>query len=322
MNAGHASATAPGSAAARSQRRLLLVLGLTAAYMVAEVVGGLLTGSLALLADAGHMLTDVLGLAMASAAIWFAQRPATPARTYGFYRLEILAALANALVLFGVAGGVLLEAWQRFQEPPAIDSLPMLLVAVGGLVVNLVGVRLLHTHAAESLNARSAYLEVLGDLLGSVGVIAAALTIRFTGWWQADPLISVLIGLLILPRTWSLLRSALDVLLEATPHDVDVRQIEAAMRTVPAVASVHDLHVWSITSGFVALSGHVLADGRPSSDVLHDVQTTLRDRFSIEHATLQVERADHADDGACCTMDARCLVVTSARSALASEPRA
>ncbi len=301
-----------GSAAARSQRRLLLVLGLTAAYMVAEVVGGLLTNSLALLADAAHMLTDVLGLGMALVAIRFAQRPATPARTYGFYRAEILAALVNSVVLFGISGYILYEAWRRFQAPPEVSSLPMLAVAVGGLVVNLIGARLLHAGAGESLNVRGAFLEVVADLLGSLGVILAAVIIHFTGWWPADPLISVVIGLFILPRTWRLLKSALDVLLEATPAHINVREVASSMRQVPGVASVHDLHVWTITSGFVAMSGHVEASGRPSSEVLHDLQRMLRDRFAIEHATLQVERPDHADDGACCTMDPRCLVVGGA----------
>ncbi len=311
-----------GSAAARSQRRLLVVLGLTMTYMVVEAVGGLLTNSLALLADAGHMLTDVLGLGMALLAIRFAQRPATPVKTYGLYRAEILAALVNSVVLFGIAGYILYEAWRRFQAPPEVSSLPMLAVAVGGLVVNLIGVRLLHTGAGESLNVRGAFLEVVADLLGSLGVILAAGIIYLTGWWLADPIISVVIGLFILPRTWRLLKSALDVLLEATPEHIDVEQVGAAMREVPGVASVHDLHVWTITSGFVAMSGHVQADGRRSSQVLHDLQALLRERFGIEHTTLQVEQPGHTDDGACCTIDPRCLVVSQPPPApTMAEPR-
>ncbi len=301
-----------GSAAAQHQRRLVVVLVLTSTYLVAEVVGGLLTNSLALLADAGHMLTDVLGLAMALAAIRFGQRPATPAKTYGFYRTEILAALANSVVLVGVAGYILVEAWRRFQAPPDIASLPMLLVATGGLVVNLIGAKLLHAGAGESLNVQGAFLELSSDLLGSIGVILAALIISLTGWWQADPIISVVIGLFILPRTWRLLKGALDVLLEAAPPSVKVADVEAAVRQVPGVASVHDLHVWTITSGFVAMSGHVEAQGRSSSDVLHDVQGVLKDRFRIEHATLQVEQCDHPEDVVCCTLDPRCLVVGGA----------
>ncbi|MCX6023060.1 MAG: cation diffusion facilitator family transporter [Chloroflexi bacterium] len=306
------------SAAAKSQRRLTMVLGLTTAYMLAEVAGGLLTNSLALLADAGHMFTDVLGLAMALVAIRFAQRPATPAKTYGFYRAEILAALVNGVVLFGIAGYILYEAWLRFREPQQIDSLPMLTVALGGLAVNLFGAGLLHSGAGESLNIRGAFLEVLSDLLGSVGVIGAAAIIYFTGWQQADPLVSVLIGLFILPRTWSLLKSALDVLLEATPSHIDLHQVEDSMRQTPGVESVHDLHIWTITSGFVAMSGHVLAKERPSGDVLHDLRLRLRQQFGIEHVTLQVEQPDHADDGACCSVDARCLVAGAGVPALAA----
>lgn len=306
--AGHTHGFA-GSAAAASQRQLLLVLGLTTLYLVAEVIGGLVTGSLALLADAGHMFTDVLGLGMASLAIWFAKRPATAARTYGFYRMEVLAALANSVILLGVAVYILFEAWHRFRSPPEVDGLPMLVVAAGGLVVNLIGIKVLHAGAGESLNVQGAFLELVADLLGSVGVILAAVVIYFTGWWPADPIISVVIGLFILPRTWKLLRAALDVLLEATPGHLNAGQVEAAMRQVEGVVSVHDLHIWTITSGFVAMSAHVLTNGRPSAVVLHEVQTLLRERFSIEHTTLQVEEPDHREDGACCTIDPRCLMV-------------
>jgi cobalt-zinc-cadmium efflux system protein len=306
----------PARAATNSERRLLLVLGLTAGYMVAEVAGGLLANSLALLADAGHMLADVLGLAMALFALRFARRPATPAKTYGFYRTEILATLANSLVLFGITGYILYEAWRRFQEAPAVSSLPMLVVALGGLLVNLVGVRLLHAGAGQSLNLHGAFLEVLGDLLGSLGTILAAAIIHFTGWWPADPLISVLLGLFIVARTWRLLKRALDVLLEATPEHLKVEHIEAAMRDVPGVASVHDLHVWTISSGFVAMSGHVAARGRSSSDVLHDLQALLRERFGVEHTTLQVEHCEHADDVACCTLDPHCLLIDGASSVI------
>jgi cobalt-zinc-cadmium efflux system protein len=287
-----------------------MVLAITATYMVAQALGGWLTGSLALVADAGHMLTDVLGLVMALAAIRVAQRPATGRRTYGFYRTEILAAVANGLVLFGVAGVILVEAWHRLTQtvPPELHTGPMLAVAVGGLVVNLVGVRLLHSGAQESLNLRGAFLEALSDLLGSLGVVVAAIIIALTGWWQADPVVSILIGLFILPRTWNLLRSSLDVLLESTPHHIDVAAMERALASVPGVQSVHDLHVWTITSGFVAMSGHVLADSRRGSDVLHDLRLVLRDQFGIQHATLQVERTNHQDDGACCDIKVGCTI--------------
>jgi cobalt-zinc-cadmium efflux system protein len=293
-----------------AQSRLVLVLAATAVYLVAEVVGGLLTGSLALLADSGHLLTDVLGLGMAVAAIRFARRPATPSRTYGFYRAEILAALINSLVLLAISGSILVAAWERFRNPGPVEAGPMLIVAAGGLVVTLVGVALLHRDAQHSLNVRGAFLEVFGDLLGALGTMLAAAIILATGWSPADPLISALIGLLIVPRAVALLRNVVDVLLESTPRHLDTHAIEAAMRAVPGVTSVHDLHVWSITSGFVAMSGHVAASGRPSALVLHDLRGMLRERFGIEHVTLQVEveSADHADDWACCTLDPRCLV--------------
>jgi cobalt-zinc-cadmium efflux system protein len=247
-----------------------------------------------------------------------AQRPATLSKTYGFYRAEVLSAAVNALVLLGIGGFILYEAWGRFHEPHPVDSLPMLLVASGGLVVNLIAAWTLHADAEHSLNVRGAFLEVVADVLGSVGVIVAAVVIFLTGWTPIDALVSALIGLLILPRTWSLLKTALDVLLEATPAHLDLDAIAAAMREVRGVASVHDLHVWTITSGFVAMSGHVQARTRPSGDVLHDLQDLLRERFGIEHVTLQVESDDHVDEGACCVMDPRCLpgaIGPSARSA-------
>jgi cobalt-zinc-cadmium efflux system protein len=298
-----------GSSAAGHRGRLTIVLILTTAYMLAEVIAGVWTGSLALVADAGHMFTDVCGLGMALAAIWFAQRPATAAKTYGFYRTEILAAVVNGILLFGVAAYILYEAWRRFSEPEAVNSVPMLVVAIGGLIVNLIGAKLLHGASEESLNARGAFLEVLSDLLGSIGVIMAAGVIYLTGWWQVDPIVSVLIGLFILPRTWGLLKSAIDVLLEAVPSGVDLEAIERAMQTVEGVRSVHDLHVWSITSGFIAMSAHVTGGARPSEAILHDLQALLTERFGIRHATLQVEAEDHADDGACCVADPRCLVL-------------
>jgi cobalt-zinc-cadmium efflux system protein len=296
-----------------SERRLALVLVLTAVYMLAELVGGWLTGSLALLADSGHLLGDVLGLLMALTAVRFARRPATTGKTYGFYRAEILAALANGVALLVVAGWIVYAAWERLSAPTALDiqALPMLVVAFGGLIVTFVGVALLHAGAQASLNMRAAFLEVFGDLLGSIGTILAALIILTTGWIQADAIISALIGAFMIPRALVLLRSVIDVLLESTPRHLDMREIETAMRAQPGVESVHDLHVWSITSGFDAMSGHVRSNDRPSEEVLHDLRTMLRDRFGIRHVTLQVESADHADDGACCVMDPRCFVPTS-----------
>jgi cobalt-zinc-cadmium efflux system protein len=305
----------PASAGEIAERRLTLVLAITAVYMLAELAGGLLTGSLALVADSGHMLGDVLGLAMAVAAIRFARRPATAGKTYGFYRVEILAALVNCITLLVVAGWIILAAWQRLMAPmPEIQAVPMLLVACGGVIVTLTGVALLRRSAEESLNARAAFLEIVGDLLGSIGAIFAALIIIATGWTPIDALISGLIGLLMLPRGVALLRSVVDVLLESTPRHLDMPRIEAAMRSVPGVESVHDLHVWSITSGFDAMSGHVRSNGRPSQAVLHDLRMMLREQFGIEHITLQVEAADHTDDEACCVADPRCFVPAPIRT--------
>lgn len=298
-----------GSAAGHGERRLWLVVGLTGTYLVVEVLGGWLTGSLALLADAGHMFTDVVGLGLALAAIRLARRPPTPRRTYGFYRAEILGALANSLLLFAMAGYVLFEAWHRLQAPPDVHSIPMLLVAAGGLVVNLSGMALLRAGAQESLNLRGAYLELFSDLLGSLGAIVAAVVIAVTGWSLVDPLVSLGIGLFILPRTWRLLMGAVDILLEATPAHVPVAEVEAAMRRIAGVHSIHDLHIWTITSGFVALSSHVLATGRSADSVLHDLRQLLHDQFGIAHVTLQIESPDHADDGTCCTLDALCPAV-------------
>jgi cobalt-zinc-cadmium efflux system protein len=310
---GHGAETHAEQSAA-SERRLLIVLAITGAYLLAEVIGGWLTGSLALLADAGHLLGDVLGLSMAVGAIRFARRPATAGKTYGFYRAEILAAMVNSLVLLAVSAWILLSAWERWREAAStVDAAPMLVVALGGLAVTLLGVKLLHPGAQESLNVRGAFLEMLSDLLGSIGTAIAAIVILLTAWTPADAVVSAFIGVLIVPRAIGLLRSVVDVLLESTPRHVDMAEIEAAMRAQPGVESVHDLHVWSISNGFEAMSGHVRSNGRPSEDVLHDLRSMLHDRFGLEHLTLQVESADHADDGACCLADPRCFVPTAVR---------
>ena len=282
-------ATIGGSAAGRNKGKLQIVLALTGFYLCAEVVGGLLTGSLALLADAGHMLTDVGGLALALLAIRFAERPPTPDRSYGYYRAEILAALANAVVLIGISLYILYEAYQRFRDPPEVASLEMLLVAGVGLVVNVIGVVLLRQGAAESLNLKGAFFEVVSDLLTSVGVMIAGVVMLTTGWYYADPIISAAIGLLILPRTWRLLREAVGVLLEGTPQDVDLEALRTALAALPGVTGVHDLHVWSITSGMNALSVHVVvANERPPSEMLQAVHRRVAD-FAIAHATVQLE---------------------------------
>ena len=289
---GHNHAHTP---AGRNKRRLAIVLGLTTLYLIAEVVGGLLTGSLALLADAGHMLTDVAGLGLALLAIRFAERPATPERTYGFYRVEILAALANAVILIFISFYILYEAYGRFMNPPEVESKVMLLIAGIGLVINVVGILVLRAGASESLNMKGAYFEVLSDLLTSVGVIIAGLIMLTTGWYYADPLLSAGIGLFILPRTWMLLRDALGVLLEGTPSDVNLASVREGISSLPGVEGVHDLHVWSLTSGVNAMSVHaVLEDGATHDEVLVAVRKLVTSDFKIAHATVQVESRECA----------------------------
>ncbi len=278
------------SGGGRHRQSLLLALGLTSVYLIVEVVGGILTGGLALLADAGHMLTDVAGLVLALFAITYAQRPPTARHTYGYYRTEILAALLNGALLFAVAGYILIEAWRRFQDPPSVQSGPMILIALIGLGVNLVSAWLLHRGSGESLNVRGAYLEVLSDMLGSLGVLVAGAIIFFTGWPYADPLFSVAIGLFIIPRTWRLVSEAVTVLLEGTPARIDLDEVREALTAVPGAADVHDLHVWSLTTGLDAMSGHVVLSGDQESDsVLTALTKLLNDRFAIAHTTIQVE---------------------------------
>ncbi len=281
------------STAADHRSKLLWVFALTSVVLVAEVIGGFVSGSLALLADAGHMFTDVAGIALALFAIGFAARPADDARTYGFYRLEILAAALNAVLLFGIAGWVLFEAWRRLSEPPEIQGGLMLAVALLGAAANAVSMRVLHPVQGQSLNMRGAYLEVLGDLLGSVAVLVAALVIRLTGWELADPIASVIIGLLIVPRTWQLLRDSANVLLEATPKGVELVEVRRHIVHTEGVADVHDLHAWTITSGMPVLSAHVvLAEGADGPAVLDRLAACLSDDFDIEHCTFQLETSD------------------------------
>jgi cobalt-zinc-cadmium efflux system protein len=278
------------TAAARARPALAATVVLTGGFLLVEVAAAFWTGSLALLADAGHMLTDVAGVGLALFAIWVAARPPTPAKTYGYYRAEILAALVNAVALLGVAGFILVEAYRRLSEPPEILAAPMLAVAAGGLVVNLVCAWLLHRDAAASLNVRAAYLEVLADALSSVAVLAAAAVIVVTGWTVADVVVSVGVALLIVPRTWRLLSQAVNVLLEGTPPHLALRDVETAMCAVPGVRRVHDLHVWTLTSGREAMSAHVVVeDVRESDRLLETLHAVLHARFGIDHTTIQLE---------------------------------
>jgi len=290
MGEGHSHREHAQSAGGRHTRSLAWTLALTATFLVVEVAGGLWARSLALLADAGHMLTDVAGLALALFALWFAAKPPTPAKTYGYYRVEILAAFVNAVVLLGISAFILYEAYQRLLAPPEILAGPMLVVAIVGLVANLIGMRLLHQGSAESLNIKGTYCEVMSDALGSLGVIVAAVVVLLTGWRLADPIVAAGIGLFIVPRTWRLLRQAVDVLLEGTPAHLNLEEMDAAMRTVAGVRRVHDLHAWTLTSGRYAMSAHVVVDSLGEGDrLLGQLHVLLHDRFGIDHTTLQLE---------------------------------
>lgn len=292
MGQGHSHGGLPGagSAAGRHKRRLVAALALTLAYMAAEVVGGLLTGSLALLADAAHMLTDAGGLALALLAIRFGERAPTATKTFGYLRFEILAALANAVVLLLLTVYILYEAYRRFAAPPEVLGWPMLLVAGVGLVVNLVSMRLLAGGSSESLNVQGAYFEVFADMLGSLGVIVAAVVVMATGWTLADPLIGAGIGLFIVPRTWRLLSQAVHVLLEGTPANVDLGKVRADLGGIEGIARVYDLHVWSITSGVDAMSAHVVVDDLARAPaVIRSARAAMKAGYGIEHVTVQVE---------------------------------
>ena len=293
---GHGHSHGTLSSGARHIKPLLIAFSITALYMIIEFVVGFTTNSLALISDAAHMGTDVLGLGMALAAITLARRGGNRQRTYGLYRLEVLAAMANGLLLFGVAGYVIWEAIQRFSEPPEIPGPPLLITAVIGLTINIISFRLLASGAKESINLKGASLEVLGDLLGSVGVIVAAIIIITTGWPYADPIIAIAIGLFILPRTYLLMRQAIRILIEAAPPEIDVAEVEAKLNALPGVAAIHDLHIWTITSGIEAASGHVvLDDGADFTAVLQEVQRILREDYHVEHSTIQCEPARHDD---------------------------
>ena len=297
---GHDHGTAHGTAAAAHRGRLAVVLALTGGVFVVEVVGALLSGSLALLADAAHMATDALGIGMALGAVTLAQRPARGRRTFGWQRIEVLAAVANGLLLIGVGAYVVIEAVRRIGDPPDIHAGWMLAVAVLGLAVNVGSLTLLHAGQGESLNTRGAYLEVVGDALGSLAVIVAAVVIATTGWTAADVVASFAVGALVLPRAWTLLREAFDVLLEAAPKGVDLDDVRAHVLGVAGVVDVHDLHAWTITSGQPVLSAHVvvseevLAEGH-GGRVLDALCSCLGAHFDLEHCTFQLESSSHRD---------------------------
>jgi len=278
-----------------TRRRLTLALAITAVVMLVELIGGWLAGSLALLADAAHMLADVAALGLALLAAWIAQRPATPERSFGFMRLEILAALINGAVLFAIAIGIGIEAWHRLNVPQLVNGPLLLGVAAVGLVANLAAALVLHRGHQHSLNQRGAYLHVLGDLLGSVGALVAGVIILAFGWLVADPLISMLIGLLVLGSAWRLVKESTDVLLEAAPSHIALSDVHDRIASVPGVESVHDLHLWTVTSGVVAMSGHlVVKNPTDNQPVLEAVQGRMR-ALGIQHVTVQVEREPTCD---------------------------
>ncbi|MGW0182076.1 cation diffusion facilitator family transporter [Nocardia sp. NPDC003345] len=296
MGHDHTHRVSPESASGKYVGRLGLALAIGAGFMLIELAVALVTGSLALLSDAAHMLTDVVGIGMALSAIMLARntRPSYT-RTFGYYRAEVIAALANAVLLFGVAGYVLVEAVRRFGEPPEVPGGPVLIAGVIGLLANIVSFLLLRRGAEESLNVRGAYLEVLADMVGSVGVLVSAAITLTTGWYYADMIVGVAIGVWVLPRSYVLARRSLRILFQHSPEELDVEEVAAELGAVPGVCDVHDLHVWTLTSGMEVASAHITTTGPDSGDeILRACQRLLSERFHIQHATLQVETADTA----------------------------
>ena len=281
-----------GTAAIRHERPLWWALGLTGGFLIAEVIGAFVTNSLALLSDAAHMGTDTLALMIALTAVRLSRRPADAKRSYGYARMEALGAMANGLMLFVVAGYILYEAIGRFSQPPEIATTGMLVIASLGLAVNLIAMRLLRAGSGESLNMKGAYLEVWSDMLGSVAVIAGAIVIRFTGWTVVDPILAVLIGLWVLPRTWTLLREAGNVLMEGVPKGIELDAVRSLLSSAPGVVDVHDLHVWSLASSTPAMTAHLVVAAGVDGDALRrELAALLDQRFEIEHCTLQIENA-------------------------------
>ncbi len=277
-------------------RRLALVLAITAVYFVAEVLGGVLTNSLALLSDAGHMFSDIAALSLSLFAFQMARRPATAKRSYGYHRMEILAALINGLTLWLVVGVILDTAYNRFFDPPEVQSGTMLVVASVGLLVNLASGIILFGSHHESLNIRGAFLHVLGDTLGSVGAVVAGLIMLLTGWYLADPLISVFIGCLILYTSWSLIKESVNILMQSVPSEINVEVVQRTMEQVGGVIKVHDLHIWCVTSGIFTLTAHavIIPDGNPQL-ILDKIEEELKRQFSIEHTTIQLEIEDRVE---------------------------
>ena len=293
MGAGHDH----GTGSIRHERPLWWALALTCLFLVVEVIGGLMTNSLALLSDAAHMATDVVALAISLVAVRLSRRPADARRTYGYARMEAIGAMVNGGLLFLVAGYIFLEALGRFRNPADVAATGMLVIASLGLVINLIAMRLLKAGSDDNLNMKGAYLEVWSDMLGSVGVIIGAIVIKVGGWTIADPIIAVLIALWVLPRTWTLLCEASQVLMEGVPRGVDLQAIREAIASHPGVVGLHDLHVWALGSNKPIMTAHIVVDETSPMGLRADLATMLDQRFGIEHATLQLESAADADHG-------------------------
>ena len=305
MSTGHSHAIPEN----KKEGTLWIALGLTSTFLVAEAVAGVLLNSLALLADAAHMFTDAAALAIALAAVRIARRPADARRTYGYHRFEILAAAFNALLLFAVAIYILYEAYQRFRSPADVQTTGMLVVATLGLIINLISMRLLSSGKDSSLNIKGAYLEVWSDMLGSLGVIVAAVVIRFTGWTWVDTLVAAGIGLWVLPRTWVLLKESLNILLEGTPEGLSLDEVTNTIRGVAGVTEVHDLHVWVLTSGKNSLTAHVVhASNIAPAAIIETIKGLVAERFKVFHTTIQCElvACAHSADG-CNFVDRRAV---------------
>ena len=286
----------------QNRRKLRIALGITGAFFLIEVVGGILTNSLALLSDAGHMLTDILALGMSLLAMWFAQRPPTQRHSFGFHRLEIFAAFLNGLTLTGISVYIFIEAFRRFQAPPEVAGLPMLLIAATGFVVNLVIGVILHKSKDHSLNVKGAYLHVLGDALGSVGAVAAGIIMWTTGWMYADPLFSVIIGIIIIFSSIRLLRDTFHVLMQGTPADISPEEVRNAITSLAYVINAHDLHIWTLTTGIEAMTIHVNVDENIPKGyhdtLINRIRELVRDQFNIQHSTIQVEMMERQEE--CC----------------------
>jgi cobalt-zinc-cadmium efflux system protein len=293
-----------------TQRNLLIVLSITAVVMIAEIVGGLLANSLALLSDAGHMLTDILALGLSIVALRFAQRPPTASKTFGFYRLEILAAFFNGMLLFFISFYIFYEAYDRLAHPEEIKGLVMLVVAAIGILANGAGIVILKKSALRNLNVRSAFFHIVGDTISSGGVIVGGLLILFTGWYLVDSLIGVFIGMLILRGAYSLLRESIDIFLEATPKDVNVEKMLDDLRKIEGVKEIHHLHLWTITSGIYAMSAHVLIEDllvSRSAQILQEIESLLQGKYDMEHTTIQFESESCGDDLLKDTVSQECI---------------